>query len=80
MKLSTTVRLIPAIPGHCFPSSMMKQEQAGKQSERQVGECKSLLEDSAPSCTRIELYTGDDSHVVKDTREKLYSPLHVEPF
>ena len=80
MELSTIVRLIPAIPGHRFPSSMKKQEQPGKQSERQVGEWKSLLEDSASSCTRIELYIGDDSHVVKDSCEELYSPLHVEPF
>ena len=44
MELSTTVGLIPAIPGNRFPLSMMKQEQAGEQPERQVGETKSVLE------------------------------------
>ena len=80
MEPSTTFRLIPAIPEHSFPSSIMKQEHAGKQAERQVGESKSVLEDSAPSCIRIELYTGDESHVVNGSREKLYCPLHVDPF
>ena len=42
MELSTIVGLIPAIPRNCFPLSMMKQEQAGEQPERQVGESKSV--------------------------------------
>ena len=58
---------------------MMKQEQAGEQPERQVGESKSVLEDSTPSRKRIELYTGDESHVMNGSRQKLYCPLNVEP-